>query len=35
MDKESLYNEYIKYVCNGGFLIPKLNLEMPLYIEEI
>lgn len=31
MDKESLYNEYIKYVCNGGFLIPKLNLEMPLY----
>lgn len=25
------YNDYVQYFCNGGFLLPKLEAELPLY----
>ena len=28
---DTLYNDYWKYVCNDGFMIPKLQIEIPLY----
>ena len=28
---DAFYNDYIKYFCNDGFLIPKLQVEIPLY----
>ena len=28
---DAFYNDYMKYFCNDGFLIPKLQAEIPLY----
>lgn len=28
---DAFYNDYMKYFCNDGFLIPKLQVEIPLY----